>query len=305
MATGTAWQGPTENVGPRGCQVVAPRPLPPGTRVQVALRCDPIREPLVVAGRVAWVAAQTPHRAGIAFVDGALPASTRWFERVLAVHPALAESRRIASHLPLDAMIYLGRPPAFVVDFSPDEVRVLRHVASGVTLRELRRALRDRGDGATRAIFSLLARKHVTLARGASVHPDAWRTLLAELETSLAVEALGGSPLPRMRARAPHAERPVGVTAVHPRHSPEPSRPESRAALRRLDAGAAWSADPEAQPVRPPEAQGAFERALTELAAGRAETALILLRRARALSPGDPEIGRTLAEVAFRHGAVA
>jgi hypothetical protein len=293
--TDAEWEAPTEDVGPRGCQVIVPRALTPGTRLQVALHSAAVPDPLVVAGRVAWVAPNAPWRAGIAFVEGALVASTRWFDRLLTAHPELSWARRIPSHLPMDAMVFLGRPPKYLFDFSRDEAAVLRHVASGVTVRELRYALRGRPEAATRAVFSLLARQHLTLARGASVHPLGWRQILADLETSFAADALAAPP-PPLPGIAP--------AATPSREATTSSRPlESRAAHRRLDAGASWTY--EAGPrrgARSPEAQGAFERALTELAAGRTETAIILLRRASASSPGDFEIGRTLAEVGFRHG---
>jgi hypothetical protein len=296
QVTDAAWEAPTEDVGPHGCKVIVPRALTPGTRVQVALRSDDVPEPLVVAGRVAWVAASAPHRAGIAFVEGALVASTRWFDQLLSAHPELSAARQLPSHLPMDAMVFLGRPPKYLFDFSRDEAGVLRHVASGVTVRELRYALRGRADASTRAIFSLLARQHLTLARGASVHPVAWHRILADLETSFAVDALSSPPPPRVASAPPARDE----TATW-------SRPiESRASLRRLDAGGGWNAEPGlARRGRSFEAQGAYERALSELAGGRAETAMILLRRANALAPGDLEIGRTLAEVGFRTAAEA
>jgi hypothetical protein len=296
--TDAAWEGPTEDVGPRGCQVIVPRALKPGIRVHVALHSAAVPDPLVVAGHVAWVAPNAPWRSGIAFVEGALVASTRWFERLLTAHPELDWARRLASHLPMDAMVYLGRPPKYLFDFSRDEAAVLRHVASGVTVRELRYALRGRPEAATRAVFSLLARQHLTLARGASVHPLGWRRILADLETSFAADALAAprSPMARPAASAPPPPREDTTTASRPL--------TSRAADRRLDAGASWTHEPQPRGAsRSPEAQGAFERALMELAAGRTETAIILLRRASALAPGDLEIGRRLAEVGFRHGA--
>lgn len=290
--TDAAWETPTEDVGPHGCKVIVPRALTPGTPVQVALRNAAMPEPLVVAGRVAWVAPSAPHRAGIAFVEGAHVASTRWFDQLLSANPELSWARRTPSHLPMDAMVFLGPPPKYLFDFSRDEAAVLRHVASGATVREVRNALRERAEASTRAIFSLLARRHLTFARGASVHPTAWRRILADLETSSAADALASSRAPSRLAPAPQ---------VDPRPS-MPARPiESRASLRRLDAGGAWNAEPEAPRARSFEAQGAFQRALSELAAGRTETAIILLRRASALAPGDVEIGRTLAEVGFRH----
>ncbi|HYG70008.1 MAG TPA: PilZ domain-containing protein, partial [Anaeromyxobacteraceae bacterium] len=56
LLPGAAWEAPTEDVGPRGCRVVVPQPIATGAQVRVALRTDAVRDPLVVAGRVAWAA---------------------------------------------------------------------------------------------------------------------------------------------------------------------------------------------------------------------------------------------------------
>jgi Flp pilus assembly protein TadD len=51
---------------------------------------------------------------------------------------------------------------------------------------------------------------------------------------------------------------------------------------------------------RGPEAQAAFERALAQAESGDVSGAVSLLRRALALSPGDPEIAEALGKLAFK-----
>jgi hypothetical protein len=91
--------------------------------------------------------------------------------------------------------------------------------------------------------------------------------------------------------------------------------PAPRGEERSVDGGAPWSsmpyqpsaapgtssgfppagAPPAAPPPRSVEAQGCYERALAELQAGRVVGGTVLLRRALALAPGDPEIAGALA----------
>jgi hypothetical protein len=52
--------------------------------------------------------------------------------------------------------------------------------------------------------------------------------------------------------------------------------------------------------ARSADAQAVFDRALEELRAGSVAGALVLLRRAMALAPGDPEIAQALGKLAFK-----
>jgi len=56
----------TEDVGGRGCQLVAPRQVARGTPVKLTLSNARLPEALRVAGRVAWSSATAPLRIGFA-----------------------------------------------------------------------------------------------------------------------------------------------------------------------------------------------------------------------------------------------
>jgi hypothetical protein len=337
---GNAFEAETEDIGPLGCQVVATRPFRLGQAVEVLVASDAIRDRLQAAGRVAWASSRAPWRIGIAFEAPAIASATRWFDQLVEAIPGIAASRGLPDRIPGEATLYLATPPRFVVDFSADEVAVLRQIASGLRVDELQARLRDRWPGAIRAVFSLLARKHVTLSRSGAVAPDAWRTVLAGAEATLAIESLGRA-LPW--TRAPRAAPVTAETRV-PAPTPGatsgptpadrsstirgwssalvvrggapaaalPASPAPRSATRRLDAGAEGG---RARPLaghdgagvgwrsarpRSPEAQGCYERAIGERNSGRIQAAMTLLRRALALAPGDPEIARALGELAFR-----
>jgi hypothetical protein len=224
----------TEDVGAHGCQLVSPRLVRKGEPVQLELAHGALKEPLRLAGRVAWASERAPWRLGIAFDESAHEDSTRWFERLLTSVPGLAPFRRIPDRIPVDAAVYLALPPRFLVDFTPDEVALLRSIGSGAAIAELRAQLRERWLPALRALFSLLAHNHVTLSRGGSVHPDAWKKILAEAESSLAVESLVGAE-PPPAAPPPRAPPALAGSAAGTRPAmqavpgPAPSAP-SRAA---------------------------------------------------------------------------
>lgn len=308
------FEADTEDVGSHGCQVVSPRAVKKGEPLKLTLMNDRLTEPVRLTGRVAWASAQPPYRLGVAFDAEALRDAARWFERLVAAHPDIKLARRIPERISADAMIYLGAPPRFVVDFTREEVAVLRAVGSGLSAGELLDRFRGARPTTERALFSLLAHQHLTLSRGASVHPEAWRKILSELEASFALEEL--------RPVAPHEAwwRPPAAPAVAPAPTPPPAPTatpvplEPRAMARAVDGGVAWGARSAPVPdyrgagvgwragpaARSADAQECFDRAREEIAAGRVNGALALLRRALALAPGDPEIAGALGALAFR-----
>jgi hypothetical protein len=269
-----AVEAETEDIGMRGCQLIAPSQVRRAEPVKLVVTHPRLRETLEASGRVAWASAQEPWRLGIAFDESSHRAARRWYEKLVEANPGLPTLDRVPERIPVEATLYLGAPPRFVMDFTPDEVVVLRAVGSGVTLDDLRVKLRDRWLPCQRAFFSLLARNHATLQRGQAVHPDAWRKILAELEASFAVEAMSSFATPPPAPLGPPS-RP-GVPAV------EPERPAPRPA----------QASPGAQ--RSEDAQACYLRGLAEIEAGQVHTGVALLRRAAQLSPGDPEITAAL-----------
>jgi len=214
-----------------------------------------------------------------------------------------------------------------VLDFTSDEIQILRCIGSGTSVGELRARLKDIWSRAQHALFSLLVRRHLVLARGASVLPAAWKQILAELEATLAVEELERSAPAAAPARPPTAaaqpaaapRRPASPQegARSPAGAPQPSggsgRSETRSSTRAIDAGAAWG---EHEPrhdfqgagvgwrsqsrPRPPDADHLFRQATLDAEAGKIDSAIPLLRQALQLAPGDPEIAALLGRLAFR-----
>jgi len=290
----------TENIGSRGCQIVSPARLCKGDRVQLVVTTDGVAEPLHAAGKVAWVSPEAPWRVGIAFDEGGFPEGARWFERLVATCPGAASRGRVPERIPVEATVFLGPPPRFLVDFTADEAALLRTVASGARIEALQAKFGARWPSAQRALFSLLSRQAVTLARGQAVHPDAWERILAGLETSAAVGWPARPDTPAAAARpaaAAPAPPPTGQAGVAHRavaagagRAAGPAQPDF------LGAGVGWRA-PRA---RPAEAQAVLDRARTEVQAGNVTAAIALLRRALAYAPGDAEIAGALGALAFK-----
>lgn len=307
---GATWATETEDIGPHGCQLVAPKPLPRGLAVQLAVTSGLVPAPLQAAGKIAWVSSQPPWRLGVAFAEAARPAASRWFEQLVAASPGLGNLRRVPDRLPLDAMVFLGPPPRFMVDFTGDEIEVLRHVAGGITVAALHDRLRATWGASLRAFFGLMARSAITVSRGAAAHPEAWKKLMAEYQATFVVEQASAPPrldaAPRlegsaraeqaaMRAvesgRAPERDTPLAATPppepAPPPVPPPPEVPPPGSAT----AGTGWRG---ATRTRGREAQEALDLGRQELGAGRVSSALAHLRRALTLAPGDPEIAAEL-----------
>lgn len=272
-------QAETEDVGMRGVQVVTPRQLRKTEPIRITLVHRSVKEPLEVAGKVSWTSGQEPWRNGIAFDEQHLKAARRWYEKLVDANPGLPTLDRVPEKIAVDAPVFLGAPPRWVVDFTLDEAVVLRAIGSGATLDDLKVKLRDRWGACQRAIFSLLARHHVTLARGEGVHPDAWKRILADLEAAAALADLapGLTPVPSSAA-VPRPRPAVAVAVVGPApaqvaSAPAPARPVG---------------------ARSDLAQECYDRGLAELSKGQIHSGVALLRRAAQLAPGDAEITSAL-----------
>jgi hypothetical protein len=176
---GGFWSSDTEDIGPRGCQLVAPARFTPGEGIELEISSERVSDPLWVGGRIAWAADEPPWRVGIAFSDQDQDAAARWFDRLVAAFPGLDGSllapRRIAS----DALIYLGRAPRLRPALIPPEVAVLKAVGGGIRASELRDRLgADWGIGQG-ALFALLGRRFLTLTASEASKPDAWASYLS------------------------------------------------------------------------------------------------------------------------------
>lgn len=227
-AAGT-FEAATEDIGPRGCQLVTPSRLSKGAALELTIASEAVPAPLRMPGVVAWASPQPPWRAGVAFDEALGAVSSRWFERLVDASPGLTTFHRVPERIPLDAMVYLGPPPRFLLDFTVSEAAILRAIASGVRLDELQARLRADWPAAQLALFSLMTRHLVTLSRGQAAHPDAWKTILAEIEAAVALESLGGgapasvtvSPPPRPPPPGPRP--PAPPTAATPTPVPIPT----------------------------------------------------------------------------------
>ena len=203
---GATWRAETEDVGPRGCQVATPLVLPAGRDVALSIPCNALGRAVAAAGRVAWARIEPPARLGISFEVA--PADRDWFEAFLRDDPSASRAAtRALLRLPRGKALYLGQPPVVVVDFSGDELAVLRAVGAGATVDEVAEQLGARIERARGALFSLLARRLVVLQPGPPDAPVRWEAILSE------VDARGPLAPP---PRPPEAQRlyDEGITLV-------------------------------------------------------------------------------------------
>ncbi len=174
------WSGETEDVGPGGCQLVTRRVPPPGREVRLAFRSDLVADAMTVRGRVVWARDESPRRVGVAFDRF----EREWFERLLERDPAAArEARSVPDRLPRRTCVYLGKPPSLVVDFSPEELELLRRVEGGATLESLERSFGSELHERTRgALFSLVSRRFLVLDDALAVGVARWRSILPDAD---------------------------------------------------------------------------------------------------------------------------
>jgi hypothetical protein len=185
---GEAWAVETEDVGPRGCQVVSERALPPGAPVVLAVSCPALDRAVAGTGRVTWVRPDAPIRLGISFE---VPVAQRgWFDALLASDPRAERAAvRAPIRLPGETPLCLGEPPTTLLDFSEDERAVLATIGRGTTAAKLADALAPRFHRARGALFSLIARRLVRLHAGPPGAAERWRAALGP----------SGAPAPRPR----------------------------------------------------------------------------------------------------------
>lgn len=315
-----AFAAETEDIGPSGCQLVAPGALPRGQALALTFANPKVQGSLSVEGKVAWGSSRPPWRVGVAFGERCRVDAELWFQQLVAAHPGMGGFRRVPDRLPLDAMVFLAAPPSFLFDFTTDEVEVLRHVASGTTIASLRDRLSDSWSLSQRALFGLMARGMVTVNRGAASHPSAWKKVMAELEAEFVMEVprvLREPPLlerQAVRGTAPLREdadgalefdlgppiappplpappSPPPVAAVAPAAAVVTPAPTPGAVAGGPTAGTGWRGEARTQSS---EAQECFDLGRLELAAGRTHSAMAHLRRALQLAPGDAEVAAEL-----------
>jgi hypothetical protein len=300
---GATWTAETEDVGPRGCQLVLPRPLPVGWLVRLTIQAPAAGRPLPVTGRVAWAGGHGRHRAGIQFSAGKPEGDpTAWFRRLLRGDPALeAASFRAPERLTGGTPLFLRPPPRFIVDLAPEEVALVCALRDGITFEQLVSGAPLASVLTSRLVFALLERRILTLSVGEAAPAWRWHALLGDP----AGAPPPSRPSPPERATPPAAPlrpaAPPRPLAAAPAPLPPPVSPPAAKAV----APAAPDLYGAASRRRPAEAQECLDRARAAVAAGEIGGAIALLRRGLALSPRDAEISAELGVLAFRDRTVA
>jgi hypothetical protein len=175
---GGFWSSDTEDIGPRGCQLIAPARFTPGEGIELEISSERVSDPLWVGGRVAWAADEPPWRVGIAFSDQDQDAAARWFDRLVAAFPGLDSSLLAPKRVDADALLYLGRAPRLRPALAGSEVSVLRCVGPGIRASDLRARLGSDWEAGQGALFSLLGRRFLTLTASEASAPEAWTPYL-------------------------------------------------------------------------------------------------------------------------------
>lgn len=190
-----SWSAETEDLGPRGCQLLTTRSAKVGDVLTLEISNALMPTPLLVMGLVAWSASPPAGRIGVAFA-GSLTSSMspeQWFTRLVASDPA-ARVRDVRRTVELDAVLYLAAPPEGTVPLARDEARLLRAVGRGRTLAAISEVLDPKR--LRRALFALLSRRLVTLSRAAAVDPARWGAVIEEAELAHATAEIARTPAP-------------------------------------------------------------------------------------------------------------
>ena len=169
---GGVFTAPTESIGPRGCQLVAPLRFTVGDAIPLHLSNERVAFELEVKGRVVWAGARPPFRIGIEFVEG-LPEAERYFVALLAAYPALDRSAA-PDRIPASCTIHLGHAPHVDPELAPAEAALLREIGPGATVKALRDRLGPRFPASLGLVFALLGRQILVLDRARAGPPGAW-----------------------------------------------------------------------------------------------------------------------------------
>ncbi len=168
----------TEDVSAQGCRLVVPHPIAQGEVLRVALRHAGITRHLRVPARVTWAAHAAPWKLGLAFDPSTQAPAARWFSQLVR-SLGLPETLGLPELIPVSATVYLGAPPLAPLELGREELALLWAVREGATVADLLARFQASRPAAERALFSLLAQRHVTLSRSDAVHPTVWRAFLS------------------------------------------------------------------------------------------------------------------------------
>jgi hypothetical protein len=195
----SSWSAETEDVGPRGCQLVTPRLVSVGRDVTLEIECPALGRQVRAAATVIWARPAAPSRLGVAFRRD----ECGWFDELLAADPAAARvAQRTPERLPCRARLHLGEPPRDIVDFTPDELAVLRRVGGSIGVEELVRSFGSSPERVTGALFSLVARGLVVLDPLRSPGPARWRPVFAQAGSASTPAGARSPAVERLRAEA-------------------------------------------------------------------------------------------------------
>jgi hypothetical protein len=185
----STWKAETEDLGPRGLQLVTPRLVAPGREVRLLMDVPGLQRRVQGMGKVVWTRAEAPSRLGVAFHPDLT--DRRWFEALVAADPlAASAARRVPDRLPARAKLYLGVAPTLVVDFNADELSVLRAIRGGTVVGDLVAAFGAASARLLGALFALIGRGQLTLDPTRSPGPAPWRRVLEQAEVTAAADAL-------------------------------------------------------------------------------------------------------------------
>jgi len=201
---GRSWNAHTEDVGPRGCQVVSNLPVPVGASVQLVLSTTDVAD-LSVSGAVAWASSAAPFRMGIAFAEQHAGATSRWFEDLVTAGRGHCIERYVRG-IPADATLYLGAPPRFCPDFTPDEAAIILAIGAGLPAGDLRDRFQASWSQSRHALFSLITRHLVTTSPAAAVPVARWRVFREYLAALTLERRRRAEPPPPASARSRPAD---------------------------------------------------------------------------------------------------
>ncbi len=157
------WDGETEDLGPRGCRIVTPRPQTVGALVGLTLASERVAEVLEVTGQIVWTRLERPPRAGVSFAGGTSTpgavAPAAWFE-------ALAAAEREARSEAL-----FGKAPEIVVEIEEPAA------APPSLVERLSRRAKELFVAGERAAAEVILRRALALAPGDAVLEAALRDL--------------------------------------------------------------------------------------------------------------------------------
>ncbi len=176
LKEGGFWASPTSDYGPRGCQVLAPIRLEPGSRIFVELVNERIPAPAALAGHVAWTAREAPWHMGIAFDGGSAGAAGGFFDQLTAAYPGIDTYGQAPDRIPEDTPVAPRAPPPLEPQLSDDEAKLLAALGPGMPADALRAKLGGEW-GRGHALFSLLGRRYVVLGAPDAEAAAAWSAL--------------------------------------------------------------------------------------------------------------------------------